>query len=768
MIRSFRDLEVWQKADGLAHQVFDLTDAFPRKYLFDLTSQLRRSALSVPTNLAEGSGTTRTKELLQFINVARRSARETQYLLMFALRRELITVEQHECLKTAYDEVQRMLGGLSGSLRRRMPADAPTRVVAQSIMLLVYFTFHFSLFTFHCWAEVPRTIHYQGRLTEPDGSPIVGEHAVTLRLYDAATGGVKLWEEQHELSLLRVDNGIFAVTLGTLTSFPAAMTFNAPLWLTVEVDDGGEFAPRQLLSAVSYAINADLLDGVDIGTSAGKIVQLDAAGALPAVSGANLTSLAIDSAEVVDGTLAAADTTDAFLAAGSGVTVAKDASSWTISASGGGGGDVTGVAAGVGLAGGGASGDVTIDIGAGTGILAAADAISVDVGMGANQIVQLDAAGALPAVSGANLTGLSIDSSEVTDGTLTAADTADTFLTAGIGVTVTKGAASWDISAVGSGGDITSVVAGAGLTGGATSGEATLDVGAGTGLLIGADAVSVDVGTSAGKIVQLDAVGALPAVSGANLTNLSGTGLADGSITQAKLAADSVGAAALAASAIQAGDIEVGDLPAHASTHQPGGADALLTASAVSIGSANAAGTSTSLARADHAHQGLHSLAASGQPQIVGDASLAAGAGITLSQAGQSITIAAPAGNNATDTASSSVAIGTAADTTLATATITKAQAGSALLILATVQLNHTGNPTNKTVDVKLFRGATQLDAGYTARIGTVNQAVSNLPVTLHAWDVSAAGTYTFTLRARASGAGAEATIRRLTIIELL
>jgi len=117
MIKHFSELVVWQKADLLAQQVFTLTEGFPRRYLYDLTSQLRRAALSVPTNLAEGSGTNYSKELIQFVNVSRRSVREVQYLLLFALRRELITVEQHQSLNEAYEEVFRMLNGLTRSLR---------------------------------------------------------------------------------------------------------------------------------------------------------------------------------------------------------------------------------------------------------------------------------------------------------------------------------------------------------------------------------------------------------------------------------------------------------------------------------------------------------------------------------------------------------------------------------------------------------------------------------------------------------------------------
>jgi hypothetical protein len=296
-------------------------------------------------------------------------------------------------------------------------------------------------------ADVPRAIHYQGKLTEPDGTPLVGEHAVTIRLYGAASGGEELWQERHTISLIRSDSGVFSVILGSQAPFGSSITFNDPLWITIEVDGGGEFAPRQPLSSVSYAINADTLDGLN-----------------------------------------------------------------------------------------------------------------------STQFLR--------------------------------------------------------------------------------------------------------------------------------------------------------------------------SLP-------------------------------------DHSHEGLHSLAASGQPPLLGDAILAAGPNVSLTQSGQTITIGASGstaestpGGKVSESASSAVAIGTS-DTDLISATITKTQAGSSLLVLANVQVSHLSPPNNKTVDLFLVRDGSSIGGTYTVRFGKVNEGVSSLPVSLHALDAAAAGSHTVTLRAKASGGGAEATVRRLTVIEI-
>jgi four helix bundle protein len=118
-IQSYRELTVWQKADELAVKVYGLTSKFPREYLYDLTSQLRRAALSIPTNLAEGCASPHSGELLQFINIAKRSLSETQYLLEFAHKIGLINTADVSVLDQSCLEIERMLKALNLSITTR-------------------------------------------------------------------------------------------------------------------------------------------------------------------------------------------------------------------------------------------------------------------------------------------------------------------------------------------------------------------------------------------------------------------------------------------------------------------------------------------------------------------------------------------------------------------------------------------------------------------------------------------------------------------------
>ena len=128
MITSFKELKVWERADDLAFKIFDVTDTFPRKYLYDLTSQLRRAALSVPTNIAEGCASFHSGEFLQFLNISRRSLSETQYLLYFASRRGLMKQTQLSELNSISEEISKMLNALAKSIRKRTKMSVAKRI----------------------------------------------------------------------------------------------------------------------------------------------------------------------------------------------------------------------------------------------------------------------------------------------------------------------------------------------------------------------------------------------------------------------------------------------------------------------------------------------------------------------------------------------------------------------------------------------------------------------------------------------------------------
>lgn len=92
----YQKLLAWQAADKLAWRVYTLTDKFPREELYGLTSQLRRSILSVPLNIVEGHSRNSKNEFRQFLKIALGSLAEADYLLKFAVKRKNITQEQYE------------------------------------------------------------------------------------------------------------------------------------------------------------------------------------------------------------------------------------------------------------------------------------------------------------------------------------------------------------------------------------------------------------------------------------------------------------------------------------------------------------------------------------------------------------------------------------------------------------------------------------------------------------------------------------------------
>jgi four helix bundle protein len=113
--RTFEDLKVWQKAHQLVIKIYRLSKGFPRDEMFGLTSQLRRAAVSVPANVAEGFKRVTVPDKLRFFNIAQSSLEEVRYYLI--LVHDLGYGDTRE-LKENLGEVSRMLTAYVRSLRR--------------------------------------------------------------------------------------------------------------------------------------------------------------------------------------------------------------------------------------------------------------------------------------------------------------------------------------------------------------------------------------------------------------------------------------------------------------------------------------------------------------------------------------------------------------------------------------------------------------------------------------------------------------------------
>jgi len=114
---TYSDLEVWQASMDLAMRVYEITRKFPREETYGLTSQLRRAAVSVPSNIAEGKGRSSDKELVQFLNHSRGSLFEIETQVAIARRLSYIEAEPCETILRQTARVGQMLNGLIRALR---------------------------------------------------------------------------------------------------------------------------------------------------------------------------------------------------------------------------------------------------------------------------------------------------------------------------------------------------------------------------------------------------------------------------------------------------------------------------------------------------------------------------------------------------------------------------------------------------------------------------------------------------------------------------
>ena len=121
-VTSYRDLHVWQRALDWAEAIYTATTRWPRDERFGLISQIRRSAVSVASNIAEGAARRTTGEFIQFVGVARGSLAEAETQLLLAQRLGYVPGADALVLLATADEISRMLAALSASLTRRRNA----------------------------------------------------------------------------------------------------------------------------------------------------------------------------------------------------------------------------------------------------------------------------------------------------------------------------------------------------------------------------------------------------------------------------------------------------------------------------------------------------------------------------------------------------------------------------------------------------------------------------------------------------------------------
>lgn len=182
-----------------------------------------------------------------------------------------------------------------------------------------------SLITQLGYAEIPRTMSYQGLLTNASGNPVAnGKYQLVLSIYDSESGVSPLWTETH--TNVAVVNGIFNVILGDAGA-PLSLPFDEEYWLGIAVGSGSELQPRIKLTSVAYSLNSANAESVSDGTVTKDKLANNA-----------ITSSKIASGQVVKTLNGLKD--DVILAEGANITITKSGQKLTITSSGGGGGGV--------------------------------------------------------------------------------------------------------------------------------------------------------------------------------------------------------------------------------------------------------------------------------------------------------------------------------------------------------------------------------------------------------------------------------------------
>jgi four helix bundle protein len=114
--KAFRDLKVWQRSMDLVERIYKVSATFPKDERFGLISQIRRAAVSVPSNIGEGSRRKKRKAFLNHLDIALGSQAEVEVQLEISQRLQFLKIADYKQTQVAVEEIGRMLNGLISSL----------------------------------------------------------------------------------------------------------------------------------------------------------------------------------------------------------------------------------------------------------------------------------------------------------------------------------------------------------------------------------------------------------------------------------------------------------------------------------------------------------------------------------------------------------------------------------------------------------------------------------------------------------------------------
>lgn len=357
--------------------------------------------------------------------------------------------------------------------------------------------------------DVPGTVAFTARLVDDKSADAkTGTHDVSFTLFDAQDAGHSVWTETHSVTI--ADDGLVFVELGDTTPLDGHVFDGTDRFLEITVD-GATMAPRIALDSVPYAVrsttaaNADAIGGMTADQLQPKItgscnngqhLQNITNGAIvcEADSGATGDITAVIASMGLVGGATAGDATLGLMSCSTGQILKFNGAGWACGADND-SGDITAVTAGSGLMGGGTTGAVTLSL---VNTCATGQMLKwTGSAWGCASDVDTN--------SGGTITGVTAGPGLIGGGT-----TGNIMLslptTCGAGELLKWSGMTWTCASdldTNSGGTITSVVAGAGLSGGATSGAATVNIGAGIGVVVQADTVALDTAFTDGRYLML-------------------------------------------------------------------------------------------------------------------------------------------------------------------------------------------------------------------------------------------------------------------------